>query len=258
VITNEHHTEAERSDVSTNVVIIGDDWAQVSRTTLLLHRRGFSVLGAGPGLDPVEMTREHDATFVIDIRPCDHPDDCECSGTTARDGECAETRTVVYQRVGTIDGAVDDHSEVLLELTDTIARAESGSPDDGVLEVNDLELDTRGHRLRVAGQPVQLAATPFELLRILMEHADQVLSKPQLLDLLYDYDGYDANLVEAHISTIRRAIDFTHPHIETVRGVGYVIRSTPDHTMTDNAPESPPPPDSAAARGRGERSDPAR
>jgi two-component system OmpR family response regulator len=232
--------------LSSDVVIIGDDWAQVSRTTLLLHRRGLTVLGAGPGLDPVEVTREHDPTFVIDIQQCDHSEHCDCPPTTAPDGSCDSTRTVIYQRVGTFDGAADDCNEVLVELAETVSQTNSRSPDDAVLQVNDLELDTRGHQLRVAGQLVPLAATPFELLRILMEHADQVLSKSQLLDLLYDYDGYDANLVEAHISAIRRAIDITHPHIETVRGIGYVIRSAPDPAradtaLTDTALESPPP-----------------
>lgn len=210
----------------TDILVHGDDWARVSRASLLIHRRGFSVLTAGPGLDPTEVTRSCDPAFVVEIQSHARHHDAEPPERTddsTRDG----VRTIVYQRVAAIDGAVDDHSDALRFLTATFAGVcadDEGSP---TLQVDDLDLDVDAHRVCVGGQPVDLAATPFELLRILMAHPDQVLSKTQLLDLLYGGEDHDPNLIEAHICSIRRAIDITHPHIETVRGLGYVIRSSP-------------------------------
>jgi two-component system OmpR family response regulator len=217
-----------------DVLIYGDDWARVSRASMLIHRRGFSVITAGPGLDPTEVTRNCDPDFVVEIH----------NGTPAHNGdgephdlECDRPRTVIYQRIGIIDGAVDDHADALRLLTSTIAGTLPDQDHPHRLSVDDLELDTDAHSVHVAGEPVELTATPFELLRILMEHVDQVLSKPQLLNLLYDEHEHDPNLIEAHISTIRRAIDITHPHIETVRGIGYIIRSEPRPSGSET-PES--------------------
>jgi DNA-binding winged helix-turn-helix (wHTH) protein len=207
-----------------DVLIYGDDWARVSRASTLIHRRGFSVITAGPGLDPTEITRDCDPAFVIEIHAGAQTHDGDDEHT---DPECERLRTVIYQRIGIIDGAVDDHADALRLLTSTIADTSPDEAHPSRLSVDDLELDTDAHSVRVAGESVELTATPFELLRILMEHADQVLSKAQLLDLLYDEHEHDPNLIEAHISAIRRAIDITHPHIETVRSIGYVIRSEP-------------------------------
>lgn len=223
----------------TDVVVIGDDWATVSRTSLMLYRRGFSVMSAGPGTNPVDVTRECDPRFVVELR---HPylshSDTEVPTALEGDGP----RTVVYQRICSFEGIPEDRLATFAALASTLSALDADEATrDGPFRAGDLEVDTDAHLVRVAGQTVELAATPFELLRILMTHADQVLSKAQLLDLMYGYDGHSENLIEAHISTIRRAIDFTYPHIETVRGVGYVIRSTPStgaERETDSARDS--------------------
>jgi two-component system OmpR family response regulator len=81
-----------------------------------------------------------------------------------------------------------------------------------------------------AGREVTLSPTEFNLLRYLMVNAGRVLSKAQILDHVwsYDFDG-DANIVESYVSYLRRKLgDGGPPLIQTVRGVGYVIRTPPD------------------------------
>ena len=224
----------------TDILVHGDDWARVSRAALMIHRRGFSALTAGPGLDPTEVTRNCDPAFVVEIQSHDHRNGAEPAERTTHSSP-DDVRTIVYQRVAAIDGAVDDHSDALRFLTATFAGTCTGLEESPTLQVDDLDLDIDAHRVGVGGQSVDLAATPFELLRILMSHPDQVLSKPQLLDLLYGGEDHDPNLIEAHICAIRRAIDITHPHIETVRGLGYVIRSSPrpaDPASTADTPSA--------------------
>jgi two-component system OmpR family response regulator len=95
------------------------------------------------------------------------------------------------------------------------------------LRVGDLELDVDTCTVRRAGDQVTLTPTEFKLLRCLMEHAGQVLSKEQLLDLVWNYD-FDGNVqvVETYVYYLRKKLDRTSPPmIHTVRGFGYALRA---------------------------------
>ncbi len=73
---------------------------------------------------------------------------------------------------------------------------------------------------------IHLTATEFELLRFLMRNPRRVLSKPQILDRVWNYDfGGQANVVELYISYLRKKIDAGRPAmIHTMRGAGYVLK----------------------------------
>jgi two-component system OmpR family response regulator len=93
------------------------------------------------------------------------------------------------------------------------------------LEFGDVRIDLDGHEVWREGQPVSLTATEFRLLVTLLRHPGQVLSKRQLLELVWGFDDYDANVVEVQVSALRRKLEVLGPRlIHTVRGVGYVAR----------------------------------
>ncbi|MBL1113061.1 response regulator transcription factor [Streptomyces sp. 110] len=118
--------------------------------------------------------------------------------------------------------------ELILRIR-AILRRVSGRQSDGRLLVGDLELDPDSHQVVRGGQPVRLSPTEFGLLRVLMENAGQVLSKSQLLELVWQYDfGGDDSIVASYISYLRRKVDLGEPKlIHTVRGTGYVLRRPP-------------------------------
>jgi two-component system OmpR family response regulator len=65
----------------------------------------------------------------------------------------------------------------------------------------------------------------FNLLRTLCRHPRTVLSKAQLLQTVWGFDHYDHNVVEVHMSALRRKLEQHGPRlIHTIRGVGYVLR----------------------------------
>ena len=103
-----------------------------------------------------------------------------------------------------------------------IARARGGTQ----LVVGDLTMDENAREVRRGGQLIELTATEFELLRLLMRNPRRVLSKAQILDRVWHYDyGGQAHVVELYISYLRRKIDAgREPLIHTVRGVGYVLK----------------------------------
>jgi two-component system OmpR family response regulator len=94
------------------------------------------------------------------------------------------------------------------------------------LALADLEMDEDTYEVWRAGEPVQLTRTEFRLLRYLLGNANRVLTKSQILDHVWDYDfGGDAHVLETYISYLRRKVDHVDPPlIQTVRGVGYVLR----------------------------------
>jgi len=112
--------------------------------------------------------------------------------------------------------------ELTLRVTAVLRRSgtEAGST---ILRVGQVELDSRAHRVLCAGDEVELSATEFRLLQILMEHTDDVMSKDLLLRRIWGLDGSaETTVVETYVSYLRRKLG-SHATIRTVRGVGYQI-----------------------------------
>jgi two-component system OmpR family response regulator len=87
-------------------------------------------------------------------------------------------------------------------------------------------MDEDAREVRRSGAIIELTATEFELLRLLMRNPRVVLSKAQILDRVWSYDfGGSGHVVELYISYLRRKIDAgRQPMIHTVRGIGYVLK----------------------------------
>jgi two-component system OmpR family response regulator len=90
----------------------------------------------------------------------------------------------------------------------------------------DIELDDDTHEVWKGGELVSLSPTEFTLLRYFMINAGTVLSKPRILDHVWNYDfGGEVNVVESYVSYLRRKVDTGDTRlIHTLRGVGYVMR----------------------------------
>lgn len=140
---------------------------------------------------------------------------------TAKDGE--------YDEADAFDIGADDYLTKPFSYVVLVARLRSlvrrGAPArPAVLQAGDLTLDPARHR--VTRGDVELTLTPreFALLQYLIRHREQVLSKTQILENVWDahYDG-DDNIVEVYIGYLRKKIDapFGRRSIDTVRGVGY-------------------------------------
>ena len=112
------------------------------------------------------------------------------------------------------------------ELTLRVAavlRRSGVEPGVSVLRAGEVELDSRAHRVLCAGDEVDLSATEFRLLQMLMESPDDVLTKDLLLRRIWGLDAStETTVVETYISYLRRKLGL-HATIRTVRGVGYQL-----------------------------------
>ncbi|CAB4362894.1 MAG: response regulator [Actinobacteria bacterium] len=90
-----------------------------------------------------------------------------------------------------------------------------------------VELDEATHQVWSAGDEVQLTPTEFRLLRTLLVNVDHVLTRMQILDLVWDYDFEgDWQIIETYVSSLRKKIEIGDAAriVHTVRGIGYVAR----------------------------------
>ncbi|GAB7102128.1 response regulator transcription factor [Streptomyces phaeofaciens] len=146
-------------------------------------------------------------------------------------------RDALEHRLDGLSAGADDYvtkpfslEEVMLRLRGLMRRAGPADPSDrgAVRVLGDLVLAEDTREVQRAGTPVSLTTKEFDLLRFLMSHPHQVLSKAQILDHVWNasFDG-EGNLVEVYIHGLRGKIDKGRaPMIRTVRGVGYAIRAT--------------------------------
>jgi len=115
-------------------------------------------------------------------------------------------------------------SELVARMQAVLRRSNRNSPT--VLQVGDVCVDVASHTIVRSGRNVDLTQREFALLRMLCRRPGAVLSKSQLMAEVWGYELYDLNVVEVHMSALRRKLEEHGPRlIHTVRGVGYVIRA---------------------------------
>ena len=125
----------------------------------------------------------------------------------------------------------DDYIVKPFVMAELVARMRavlrrSGREGRSVFELGDLRVDADAHSVVRAGQPVDLTHREFALLVEMCRHPGMVLSKLQLLTNVWGFQQYDLNVVEVHVSAVRRKLEEHGPRvIHTVRNAGYVFRT---------------------------------
>lgn len=147
---------------------------------------------------------------------------------------CLTAMDRVEERVAGLTGGADDYMvkpfsfAELLARVQTVTRRATQSAQE--VNVGDLHIDVAARRVTRAGNPIQLTAQEFNLLRYLAEHAGHVLTRTRLLDAVWDM-RFDpgTNMVDVYMSYLRAKVDkgFDRPLLHTVRGVGYVLEDRP-------------------------------
>lgn len=166
------------------------------------------------GLEVLRRLRTHKQTPVILL--------------TAKDA--------VMDKVTGLDTGANDyvtkpfHMEELLARIRVLTRSANKAPNASLLKNADVALDRQKRLVYKAGNVVTLTKTQFDLLEYFLMNQDIVLSREQLLSAVwgYDYAG-DSNVVDVYVRYVRNRLHEPADGklIESVRGVGYVMRSQP-------------------------------
>jgi two-component system phosphate regulon response regulator PhoB len=114
--------------------------------------------------------------------------------------------------------------ELILRINRSLRRGKDKTPSQEKLTVGELVLDHARHEVLVKGQPVDLTATEFRLLALLMERRGRVHGRDRLLNDVWGYESViDTRTVDTHVRRLREKLGPLANYIETVRGVGYRI-----------------------------------
>ncbi len=141
---------------------------------------------------------------------------------TARDG--------LPDRLRGLQAGADDYVLKPFVLAELVARVGAVLRRLGrtpsTIQIGDLLLDPESGIVMHSGRHVDLTATELRLLQYLAAQRGRVVSKTQILTAVWGYEDYDPNLVEVHISALRRKLEAHGPRlVHTVRGLGYVLRA---------------------------------
>lgn len=223
-------------------LIIEDDADLRGQIQTQLRAEGFAVDATGDGDEGLFFAEE----YPIDIAIVDLGLPGKTGMEIIREARAAgrafpililTARTRWQDKVEGLEAGADDyvvkpfHPEELMARVQALLRRSRGWARP-LLECGQVALDTARHEVTVAGRPVNLTAYEYRVLEHLMLHAGEVVSKTDLTEHLYEEDAdRDSNVLEVFIRRLRKKLDpdGTLSPIETLRGRGYRMRSSPDN-----------------------------
>jgi DNA-binding response OmpR family regulator len=216
------------------VLIVEDDPSMANSLRRGLEAEGYAVDVASDGEEGIWSATEHDFDVVVldimlpkrngyqvvaELRRRERT--VPVLMLTAKDGE--------WDQAEALDAGADDYLAkpfsypVLLARLRALIRRAAGRADP-MITVGDLRVDTASHRCWRGDTPIELTAREYALLEYLAVRAGTVVSKPELVDHVWDQAREpDTNVVEVYIGYLRRKIDapFDRALLHTVRGAGY-------------------------------------
>ncbi len=143
-------------------------------------------------------------------------------------------RDAVMDRVAGLDAGADDYivkpfaiEELLARIRTILRRATTQEPTNSeFLSLRDIEIDIAAYEVFVQGNKLDLTKTEYDLLKLLIEHKNRVCTREHILTSVWGYDtDIETNVVDVYIRHLRTKLPGdTNAYIETVRGVGYVMR----------------------------------
>ena len=216
------------------VLIVEDDPAIVRFLQRGLAAHGHQAVTADNGHDGVIMAADESVDFVLlDIMLPGIDGQEVLRRIRARRSNLPvlmlTARDEVRDKVSALDGGADDYLTKPFDLEELLARMRAlvrraDQPEASRIELGDLKLDLRSHRVWRGEKSVELSSREFALLEYFVRHSGQVLSRQQILSAVWDY-AFDpgSNVVDVYVSYLRNKLDRRgEPSlIATVRGAGY-------------------------------------
>lgn len=218
------------------LLLVEDDHVIRAAVEASLRGEGYETRAQADGIGLAEtVAAYHPDLALLDVQLPVGPHGYALAGTLRRRSDLPilflTAAGSVDDRLRGFEAGCDDYVVKPFAMAELLARIaallrRSGRLSSHSWTVGDLVLDDGARQVSRSGTPVELTRTEYDLLLALVRHVGKVLSKPQLLAHVWAFESYDTNLVEVHMSALRRKLEAVGPRvIHTVRGSGYVLRA---------------------------------
>jgi len=221
----------------TRVLVVEDEPNLREPLVYLLEKEGYEALEAENGNAAIELFRKNSPELILlDLmlpgisgnevcRIIRQESQVPIIMITAKDTEIDK---VVGLEIGADDYVTKPYStrELLARMKAVLRRgAELPVSESGLLKAGPVVMDLDRHTVSVNGEPIQMPLKEFELLELLIENVNRVLTRGQIIDRVWgsNYFG-DTKTLDVHVKRVRSKIeeDPSRPrHLITVRGLGY-------------------------------------
>lgn len=222
------------------VLVVDDEQSILDLVTAYLEREGYEYRTAMDGRTGLERARLFKPDIVVLDIMLPEMDGLEMLSELRRDSDAyvimltaksEETDKIVGLAVGADDYLTKPFSprELMARISAALRRMRSGPArsEPSTLAFEHLRIDLRGRQVWMDGEPVDLTAIEFDLLRTLAENPGVVLSREQILEKVWGYDYFgEVRVVDVHVGHIRQKLG-SEEIVATVRGVGYRFEDEP-------------------------------
>ena len=226
------------------VLVVDDEPAVRYSLARTLQFEGYDVVVANDGVAALDAVRtEHPDVVILDVM-MPRMDGLEACRLLRADQYTLPVlmltaRDSVGDRVAGLDAGADDYLVKPFALQELLARVRAllrrslltggGTEEQATLRFADLSLDLAAREVRRGDRLVQLTRTEFSMLEVFLRHPRHVLTRTMLFELVWGYDfGPGSNSLDVYVGYLRRKLEAEGEArlIQTVRGVGYVLRET--------------------------------
>jgi two-component system, OmpR family, response regulator NblR len=220
------------------VLVIESDESLANQLAFDLKEAGYEAVVAYDGTSGVQNSRDRQPSLVVIDRMLSGESGLSLCKNFRNIGMRSPVlvlmaRDTVDDRIACLEAGADDYflkpyrSEEFLNLVRLYLKPDVDSTEQ--LRFADLVLDIATRRVILNGKTIDLTMKEFELLKYLMEHPREVLTREQILENVWGYDFMgESNVIEVYIRYLRLKIEDEGQKrlIQTVRGVGYVLRES--------------------------------
>lgn len=202
-----------------------------------MEKEGYRVLSAGSAESGLKSVRTNKPDLIILDIMLPGIDGLEFLRLLRRESRTpvillsarrGETDRILGLKLGADDYVVKpfSHGELLARVEARL-RPAAAPGEERSASVGAMSIDVARHQVTVKGKPVRLAPKEFSLLRLLVEADGKVLSRDQLLELIWGHDKsmeIDTRTVDQHVARLRRKLGEEGSRISTVPNFGYQVR----------------------------------